>query len=120
MKVFRSIMNLYYGVKSYNPSIMPAKTLLKMATENGGITMQHNNLGVLKPNNLADLIAIDLNQPHLSPTNNIIKTIVESVNSNDVIHSIINGKIIMKNREVLTLDEEKILYKAKKHFIYNK
>ena len=120
MKVFRSIMNLHYGVKNCNPSIMPAKALLKMATENGGITMQHNNLGILKPNNLADLIAIDLNQPHLSPTNNIVNTIVESVNGNDVIHTIINGKIIMKNREVLTLDEEKILYEAKKYFIDNK
>lgn len=120
MKVFRSIMNLHYGVKSCNPAIMPAKTILKMATKNGAIAMQHNNLGALTPNNLADLIAIDLNQPHLYPTNNIVNTIIESVNGNDVIHMIVNGKVIMKNREILTLDEEKILYEAKKHFIDNK
>ena len=120
MKVFRSIMNLHFGVKSCNPAIMPAKTILKMATENGAIAMQYNNLGSLVPNNLADLIAIDLNQPHLYPTNNIVNTIVESVNGNDVIHMIVNGKVIMKNREVLTLDEEKILYEAQKHFSYNK
>ncbi|MFJ7664691.1 hypothetical protein ACIQXW_20205 [Lysinibacillus sp. NPDC097162] len=39
--------------------------------------------------------------------------IIESVNSNDVTDSFVNGKILMKNREVLTLDEEKIKYESK-------
>lgn len=119
MKVFRSIMNLHYGVKSCNPAIMPAKTILKMATEAGAKVLGNNNLGSVKTGNIADLIAINLNQSHLFPTNNIVNTLVESVNGNDVVHMIVNGKLVMKNREILTLDEEKILYEAKEFFKKN-
>ena len=42
-------------------------------------------------------------------------TIVDAANGHDVTDSIINGKIVMKNREVLTLDEERIRFEAEKH-----
>jgi 5-methylthioadenosine/S-adenosylhomocysteine deaminase len=48
------------------------------------------------------------------PTHNIIKTFVGAVGAHDVNDVIIDGKLIMKNREVLTLDEEEILYNSKK------
>lgn len=115
MKIFRSIMNLYYGTKSFNPVVMPAKSILEMATKGGGeALMMGNDLGVLKEGYKADLIAIDLSQPHIYPTNNLVNTLVESVSGNDVKHMIVDGKIVMKNREVLTLDEEKIRYEEKR------
>lgn len=63
----------------------------------------------------ADVILLNIDQPHLTPTQNLINTIVEAANGHDVTDSIINGKIVMKNREVLTLDEEKVRREAQIH-----
>lgn len=113
MKIFRSIMNIRYGVPESNPVIMPAETILSMALEGGSCALDlHNKSGQLKEGFCADLIAVDLDQPHLYPTNNLIHTLVENVSSQDVIHSIAAGKFLMKNREILTLDEEKIRFEA--------
>lgn len=113
MKIFRSIMNIRYGVPESNPVIMPAETILSMATSGGGRALgPAHQIGELREGYRADLIAVDLDQPHLYPTNNLVHTLVESVSSQDVIHSIVNGRLLMKNREILTLDEEKIRYEA--------
>ena len=48
-------------------------------------------------------------------TQNLINTVVEAANGHDVTDSVINGKIVMKDREVLTLDEEKIRREAQIH-----
>ena len=63
---------------------------------------------------LADIILLNINRPHILPTHNLAATLVESANAGDVVHSIINGKIVMKNREILTMDEEKIMWEAQK------
>ena len=72
-------------------------------------------LGAVEEGRKADVILLNIDQPHLTPTQNLINTIVEAANGHDVTDSIINGKIVMKNREVLTLDEEKIRREAQIH-----
>lgn len=111
MKIFRSVMNAQYGVPTANPVIMPAKTILSMALSGGGAALgMEESLGKIKEGCHADLIAIDLDKPHIFPTGNLVHTLLESVGSGDVIHSIIDGKLVMKNRVIQTLDEEKIRY----------
>lgn len=114
MKLFRSIMNIYHGVPNGNPKVMPAETILKMATEGGANALDESGcLGRIEKGYKADLISIDLEQPHLLPTGSYIHTLLECVNANDVMDMIVEGKALMRNREVLTLDEEKILFEAK-------
>lgn len=109
MKIFRSIMNIRYGVPEANPVIMPADTILSMALSGGSYALgMENTLGEIREGNYADLIAINLDQPHLYPTNNLVHTLVESASSQDVIHSIVNGQLVMKDRQILMLDEERI------------
>lgn len=103
MKILRSIVNLNYGVSTANPAIIPAKKILKMATTSA-----------VENQSKVDLIGINLNKPHLYPTGNKVNTLVESVVASDVEHMIVNGKFIMKNGEILTLDEERIMYEARK------
>ena len=85
----------------------------------GGVLANHNISfsvnagGTVEVGKKADVILIDLNQPHLAATHNIINTIVESACARDVSDSIIDGKVIMKNRAVLTLDEERIIAQSK-------
>lgn len=111
MKIFRSVMNVEYGSRLNEPAVMPAKYILKMATENGYRFMGEDG-GRIEPGKQADLITINMMQPHLYPTGNPVNTLLECVTAGDVCDSIVNGKVLMKDRHVLTLDEKKILAKA--------
>ena len=72
-------------------------------------------LGSVEEGKKADLILVNIEQPHITPTQNLVNTIVDAANGHDVMDSIINGKLVMKNREVLTLDEERIRFEATQH-----
>lgn len=111
MKIFRSVMNVEYGSRLNEPAVMPAREILRMATENGYRLMGEDG-GVIAPGKQADLITIHLMQPHLYPTGNVVNTLLECVTAGDVCDNIVNGKILMRDREVLTLDEEKIMKEA--------
>lgn len=114
IKVFRSAMHVSLGVPIADPLIMPAEKLLEIVTLGGAkAILNEDDLGVLKMGKKADLISIDLDQPHIMPSHNLINTLVEAVNHTDVRDMIVDGKIIMKNREALTLDEEKIMFMSK-------
>lgn len=111
MKIFRSVMNAGRGAGISEPAIMPAKMILKMATENG-YQLIHEDGGVIAPGKKADFITINMVQPHLFPTGNPVNTLLESATAADVCDTVVDGELLMKNREVLTLDEEKILHEA--------
>ncbi|WP_160725001.1 amidohydrolase [Bacillus sp. USDA818B3_A] len=114
MKVFKSLMRAFLGVPIFDPVVMPSKSILEMATMGGAKAMlREDQLGTLEIGKKADMILVNIDQPHIQPTHNFINTLIESVNSNDITDSIVDGKIVMKNREVLTLDEEKIIYESK-------
>jgi len=104
---------LLHKVHNLDPTVADAKIVFEMATINGAKALRLN-AGVIKPGYLADVAIIDFNQPHLRPINNVISHIVYSANGNDVETTIVDGKILMLDREVLTLNEEKILDEAEK------
>lgn len=114
MRSFRCVMNATHGIATGDPQIMPARTLLSMATMGGGEALMTDNLGRIEAGCLADLIGINLDQPHLMGTGSLVNSLVESVSGADVCHSVIHGKLVMKNRELLTVDEEKLLYETGK------
>ena len=104
---------LVHKVHTLNPTITDAESIFKMATQNGARAL-HLNAGVIKEGALADVVIFDFNKAHLRPITNVISHIVYSANGNDVETTIVDGKIIMLDREVLTVDEEKILDKVQK------
>ncbi|MFQ7311100.1 MAG: amidohydrolase family protein [Sellimonas sp.] len=114
MRIFRSVMNVYHGVPLAEPAVMPAKTVLSMATEGGAACMGLENAAIGEGNR-ADLIGIDMDAPHLWISGQISNTLLESVEAGDVKHTVTGGKILMKNREILTLDEEKIRFLAREY-----
>ncbi|MGH0053862.1 MAG: amidohydrolase family protein [Sphaerochaetaceae bacterium] len=116
IKILRSAIRAAYGIPLFDPVALPAKSLLKMATQGGAnALMMGDSLGVLEKGRVADIILINIDQPHLSPSLNYVNTIVDCVSGNDVSDSIIDGKIVMKDREVLVFDEAEILAEAKVH-----
>ena len=66
------------------------------------------------------MIAVNLDQPHLTPTGSLVNTMIESASGADVKHSIINGKLVMKDRKLLTIDEEKVLAEANEAMKHHK
>lgn len=114
MRLFRGVMNAHHGIQTADPQVMPAEALLKMATQGGASALGVDGLGVVEVGAPADLIAINMDAPHLTPTWNQVHTLVESACGGDVDHMIVNGKMIMKDRVVLTLDEREILAQARK------
>ncbi len=111
MKIFRSVMNVGRGVPISEAAIMPAAQVVRMATENGYRLMGEDG-GRIETGRKADFITIGLMQPHLYPTGNIVNTLLECVTASDVCDSVVNGQILMRDRQVQTLDERKILQKA--------
>lgn len=116
MKIFRSVMNAFWGVKNADPAVMPAQKILKIATENGAAVIGEEKSGVLKEGYNADMISINWNQIHLLATSNKVNTLLECVCGNDVQDSVVGGRMLMRKGQVLTLDEEKIMWQAKRYF----
>lgn len=114
MKIFRSVMNLTWGVPLAEPAVMPAKTILAMATRGGQACLggDPDRDGKIIPGARADLIGIDKRRIYMAVYGHIANTILESVGSGDVRDSVCGGKILMKDYQIQTLDEEKIYREA--------
>ena len=99
-----------HKVNTLDPTALPAETVLDMATMGGARVLgAEKEIGSLEPGKKADLIVLDMNQPHLTPLYNIPSHMVYAARGADVVHSVINGKVVMQNREIRTLDERAIL-----------
>ena len=105
----------FWGIPIFDPDIICAKDLLKMVTVGGARALQHEaELGTIEEGKKADLITINLMQPHLTPTRNLLNTLVDCAAEHDVTDSVINGKIVMRDRNVLTMNEEEIIKECSK------
>jgi 5-methylthioadenosine/S-adenosylhomocysteine deaminase len=99
---------------SGDPTAIPARTALAMATRIGASAMHMDHLtGSLEAGKRADLIVLDLDRLHTSPAfghdaGGIYGQIVYASKSTDVIDVMCNGRWLMRNRALLTLDEREL------------
>ncbi|PMB74752.1 N-ethylammeline chlorohydrolase [Candidatus Bathyarchaeota archaeon] len=99
----------------HDPAIFSAYEVLKMATINGAKALSlADAIGSLEVGKMADIILIDLNRPHLKPLHDIFSSVVYSARGGDVDTVIVDGKVLMKNRILETLDEAGVMKKAEK------
>lgn len=91
-----------------NEKAVKAMEIIKMTTVNGAKALGFDNLGLVKEGYLADLAIFNLDSNSFTPRNNLISAIVYSANSCDVASVIVDGKFIMKDRQILRVDENKI------------
>ncbi len=103
-----------HKVSACDPTAMDAKTVLAMATREGAKALgMGETTGSLEVGKKADIILIDLNKPHLTPLYNEYSHLVYAVSGADVDTVIIDGKVVMKNRTLLTLNEAEIMEKVR-------
>lgn len=99
-------------VNDLDSTALPVDTVLKMLTVNGAKILGFDKLGVLKEGYLADIILIGLNESTFYyPHYNNLSNLFYAGSGNDVTTVIVNGRVIMKDREVLTINEEEVYYK---------
>lgn len=93
---------------------MPCERVLRMATcEAAACLGLADQVGSIEIGKRADLIIVDLHQPHLwpvlpEPDSNVIEQLVYAASAGDVLTTIVDGNILMRDRNVLSLDESEI------------
>lgn len=93
-----------------NSSVVDAKSVVEMATIGGARVLGlEKEIGSIEEGKRADVIIIDLDKPHLTPMYNPYSQIVYAVDGADVETVIIEGRIVMRDHKILTVDEEKII-----------
>jgi len=106
---------LLHKVNSMDPTVLPAYKALEMATVNGaqalGLSKQ---IGRLQKGYKADMIIIDLDAAHQIPRYDLVANLVYAGRASDVDTVIIDGNIIMENRQIKTLNEEQVITQIKK------
>lgn len=103
-----------HKVHALNPTVMDALTVLRMATIEGAKALGlGNTTGSLEIGKKADILILDTAKPHLTPMYNPYSHLVYAAKGHDVTHSIINGRLVMENRELKTLDLFEVMAKAR-------
>jgi 5-methylthioadenosine/S-adenosylhomocysteine deaminase len=99
---------LLQKVAAQDPSAISAADVFRMATENGARACRID-AGLVDPGRLADLAIVNLRKPHLVPVHDIVNCLVYCARAQDVETTIINGQIVMRNRDLVSMDENEIL-----------
>lgn len=92
-----------------DPTVLPANQALRMATIDGARALGlGGEIGSLEPGKWADLVLIDLDQPHLTPRFDIYSLLVYAARASDVDSVFIHGRPVLQDRRLLTLDREAV------------
>jgi len=106
-------------VQMKNPVAVPASEAMTMATIMGAKALHMDHLiGSIEPGKRADLTVVEMNNAHMVPRfnttgQNVYSQLVYAARSNDVVHVIINGKVVLRYRKLLTIDEDAVLEEAR-------
>jgi len=101
----------------HGPEAMPAATVLEMATLGGARALGlEEQIGSLEVGKRADLIIVNLKNLHSTPHADLVSSLVYAARSSDVEACLVDGRILMKDKELLTMDHERILGESQKQF----
>lgn len=98
----------------HDPTSLSAGEALHMATVGGARALGlQNYIGTLERGKRADIITVDLTQPHLCPLHNPVSTLVYAANGGDVKDVIVDGIVLMKNRKFTMLEPDPVMAKMR-------
>jgi 5-methylthioadenosine/S-adenosylhomocysteine deaminase len=103
-------------VTKNDPRALGAKSVVEMATIEGAKAVHlEKEIGSLEPGKKADLILINLNEPNAVPMYDVYSQLAYALKASGVETVIIGGRVVMKDRRLLTLHEDEILAKAREY-----
>lgn len=103
---------IHKGLKK-DSTAMSAVDVIDAATVNGAKALgAKDELGVIAEGAKADIIFVDLKSPSLFPNNNVVSSLCYSANGSEVTDVMVDGELVMKNRELLTIDYDRVCYEV--------
>ena len=113
-EVMKTAAILHKGIDQ-DPTLMPAETVLEMATLQGAKALSWDKeIGSIEKGKKADLAIIDFEKPHLRPLYSETSHLVYAAKGADVETVIVNGRIVLENRKLTTLNLQKLVESAEK------
>lgn len=104
---------LLHKVNTGDPTVISAYEALAMATRESARALEiFDQVGSIEVGKRADVIVIDLKQPHLSPRHNPVSHIVYAARASDVTATIVHGELLLLDGKLTTLNEEEIIREA--------
>ena len=106
--ILQSAYLLACGQKGHNldPTLVPAKDVLKMMTVNGARAQGRGDCGVIAEGMKADLVVMDIDTPWMKPVHDLVVNIVYSANAADIVLTMCDGQVIYDNGAFPTIDVE--------------
>jgi 5-methylthioadenosine/S-adenosylhomocysteine deaminase len=104
-----------HKVFSNDPTVLNSEKVVTMATLGGARVLgMADRIGSITPGKRADIILVDMNKPHLTPLYNPFSHLVYAASGADVVTSIIDGRVVMKDRHLLTIDLNEVMSEVRK------
>ena len=109
------LAGILHKVSTMDPTAVPAETVLEMATINGAKAVNlFDSIGSLEIRKKADFVVLDMRAVHLQPWFNPVSAVVYSATGRDVEMVLVDGKEVVKNGRLLTMDEQAIWREAER------
>jgi len=107
---------LIHKAVTLDPLTVPAETVLEMATINGAraLGLEHE-IGSLEVGKKADLVVLDFNRLHTTPSPNPVSTLVYAATGSEVDMVVVDGQVVVEQGNLLTMDEDEIMEQANLH-----
>lgn len=105
---------------THDPKAMPAMQALELATLGGAAAMgQLDDIGSLEAGKKADLVVLDMDMPHSLPAwgRDPVQRVVYQATRENVVHTVVDGRFLYRDRKFLTLDPEKTLADAERRCV---
>ena len=102
-----------HKASTLDPTVVPAEKAVELATMGGARVLgMAGQIGSIVPGKWADIILVDMNKPHLTPLYNPFSQLAYAASAADVTTSIIGGRVVMRDRRLLTMDLGPVMAEA--------
>ena len=116
MRLLKGATQARYGLPINDATVLPVEDVLRMVTSGGArALMLQDRIGTLEVGKKADIILVRHTGPHMAPTHNLLRTLVMCAAPQDVNDVVVDGVVLMRDRELVQADEEEIIRKATEH-----
>jgi len=116
LNMFRELamLSLIHKGVNHDALAITAHEGIKIATKGGAQAMGRSDIGEIVPGNIADLVILNLDCPNMQPVNDPISSLAYSAYGTEVETVIVGGRLLLENREFLTIDSGRVYYEVKR------
>ena len=108
--MFAIASKMYYQ----DPTAVTPVETLRAATVNGALSQGRGDCGRISEGCRADLIVVDIDQPNMQPVHNMANNLVYSASGSDIVLTMVDGRVLYRDGEYMTIDIEKTMFEVKK------